>query len=176
METDPRDMLHVGQVSVVSAATASARAAFDDFKGHVSGDMQMVFPAMGYWHTFWVPKVGDHVTVLRLPNGNQEGFVLGTHYTAANLPQGGAEGLIIIRSADGANSIILDALAGTMSVNFKDQIQVYAKRIDVEAEKINLAGEVNIQGNLTVSGNISNGGNMSTGGTHSDAVGGHCTC
>jgi len=186
---DKRDILHVGQISSVNVETASARAAFDDLQGLTSAPMQIVFPAMGKWQMFCVPKVGDHVNVLRLPNGKSEGFILGTSNTANNMPQNPKDGLVQLISDDLSCSIRLDADSGTLEVLFKESIsekskerkitaeqsiEISAEEITVRAPKIKLVGEVEIEGNLKVTGNIENDGNMTTSGQHTDAAGTHC--
>lgn len=163
---DVRDILHVGQISSVNPETATAKVAFDDLDGYVSPDMQIIFPAMGRWKAFWTPSVGDHVAALRLPNGIQEGFVLGTQYTASNLPNEGTGGLITIVSEDGQSRIWLDADAGTLTLRL-------GREITINAPDIKLAGNVQVDGNLSVTGDITNNGNMQTNGIHIDSNGRH---
>lgn len=177
---DARSLLHVGQISSVSPETASARVAFDDLDGHVSGDLRIIFPAMGRWRICWTPKVNDHTTVLRLPNGIQEGFILGTHYTGSNLPEEGADGLITLISEDGQNVICLDALTGALSMEVRAGVDIKGKKIVLEAEELTIRastlkfiGNVQVNGNLSVTGDITNSGNMQTTGVHTDRNGRH---
>jgi phage baseplate assembly protein gpV len=83
---DNRVALHQGQTTERDVKSASARVGFDDLSGTVSGFMQVLFPAAGGWNFFYTPKEGDQVVVSRLPNGAEEGYILGKVYTAGKMP------------------------------------------------------------------------------------------
>jgi len=84
------DFVRIGQVSSVNAKTCSCRVAFDDLTDigapMTSYPLQIVQRRTVKCQKFDLPEVGEHVLCLFLPNGNQEGFVLGSFYTANNLP------------------------------------------------------------------------------------------
>ena len=137
-----KDILHVGQISEHNNKTASCRVAMDDFEGMVSGHMQMLFPASGHWNFFCIPKEGDHVAIVRLPNGPAEGYILGKPYTADNMPQGGSDGLFLMVSADGNNIIKFDALNGTMDIKFAQGATLKFKNLDITVEQnVNIKAE-----------------------------------
>ena len=190
------NILHVGQVSSVDLKTASCRVAYDDLDGHVSADLQILYPALGMWRVFYVPKPSDHVTVLRSPNGNEEGFLLGTRYTATNMPGSAEEGQIILVSNDSETIIALDAKTGAVSVKCKDvsinaagETVIDSKGILIEATeeiivtspKIKLSAKdfiietdlLTVEGNLFVNGDVENTGDMKTIGQHVDGIGIH---
>jgi len=127
-----KSMLHHGQVSERNVKNASARVAMDDFDGMVSGSMQVLFPAIGGWNMFYTPKEGDHVVMSRLPNGQQEGHILGKVYTASKMPQNGAVDIILLVSDDGKNVIRLDGVNGTMDIICDQGCSLKAKNIDIE--------------------------------------------
>jgi phage baseplate assembly protein V len=135
--------------------------------------MQMLFPAAGKWRIFFIPQKGDHVASMRLPNGNEQGFILGTYYSESNMPVDGAEGVYQIISADGENRIRLNA-DGTMEIEFKDSINIKSPNIAIETGNMSIKAEsFNLDGSMNITGNISNDGDMTTGGKHTDGVGEH---
>ena len=199
---DTREMLHVAQVSKISAETGSSRVAFDDMDNMVSNDYQHIYPSMGKWRMHFIPQEGDHVAVLQPPNGKQEGLVLGTVFTAANLPPKAAgAGKVMIYSVNGENHIVLDA-EGNLKLEFKETVKEKFKNQEIEAEEgvkqksktleieaetitikansvtieapaIELKGDVKIDGDLKVTGDIKNDGDMKTEGVHTDSIGKH---
>jgi len=108
--------LRQGQISERDLASATARVAMDDLNKTVSGKLRVLFPAAGGWNFFWTPKEGDHVVMSKLPNGAQEGYVLGKVYTANKMPQGGEPNIILIVSDDGKNVIKFNADNGTLDL------------------------------------------------------------
>ena len=113
---DPRELLHTGQISERDEDAGACRVALDDFQGIVSGKMQLLFPAVDHWNFIAMPKPGDHVAMLRMPNGSQEGYIIGKPYTAENMPQGITPGKFGWVSSDGKNFILFDALKGTLDL------------------------------------------------------------
>lgn len=132
---DNSSLLHVGQVSERNVNNASARVAMDDFDGLVSGEMQVLFPAIGGWQIFFTPKEGDHVLMSRLPNGPAEGHVLGKVFTASRMPQGGAPDIILLVSDDGKNVVRFDAANGTMDMICDQGCSLKAKNLDIEVKE-----------------------------------------
>lgn len=128
---NPRDVLHEAQVSSNNIDSASSRVAYDDLNGHVSSDTQTMFPAMGRWQMFFLPKVGDHVAVLRLPNGKQEGFVVGTYNTAENMPINPADGLVQLISEDLKNMIQMFATEGNFNIKFREKMHQKCKNSEI---------------------------------------------
>jgi hypothetical protein len=107
----------------------------DDAQGLVSGQMQVLFPAIGGWNCFWTPKEGDHVVMSRLPNGTQEGHILGKVYTAGKMPQGGAENIILLVSDNGKNVIRFDADNGTLDLVVDQNGRLKLKNLDIEVKE-----------------------------------------
>jgi phage baseplate assembly protein gpV len=132
---DNRAILHHGQVSERDIKNASARVAMDDTQGLVSGQMQVLFPAIGGWNCFWTPKQGDHVVMSRLPNGTQEGHILGKVYTAGKMPQGGEPNIILLVSDDGKNVVRLDADKGTLDLIIDQNGKLKINNLDIEVAK-----------------------------------------
>ncbi|MDR0584500.1 MAG: hypothetical protein LBG57_09160 [Treponema sp.] len=133
---DNRAIFHHGQVSERDITNASARVAMDDAQGLVSGQMQVLFPAIGGWNCFWTPKEGDHVVMSRLPNGTQEGHILGKVYTAKKMPQGGKKNIILLVSDNGKNVIRFDADKGTLDLVVDQDGRLKLRNLDIEVKKL----------------------------------------
>lgn len=132
---DTRGMLHQGQVSERNVNNATARVSMDDFGGHVSGEMQILFPAIGGWNMFFTPKEGDHVAMARLPNGHVEGYILGKVYTGNKMPQGGKPNIILLVSDNGKNVIKFDADKGTLDLIVDQDASVRCKTLNIEVSE-----------------------------------------
>jgi phage baseplate assembly protein gpV len=128
-------MLHQGQTTQRDVNSASARVGFDDLSGTVSGFMQVLFPAAGGWNFFWTPKEGNQVVTSRLPNGTEEGYILGQVYTAGKMPQGGKPNIILIVSDDGKNIVRFDADNGTLDLFVDQEGTLKFKNLDIEVKE-----------------------------------------
>jgi phage baseplate assembly protein gpV len=135
MYSDNRSFLHQGQTSERDIKNASARVAMDDFNGTVSGKLQVLFPAIGGWNMFFTPKEGDQVVIARLPNGQEEGYVLGKVYTANKMPQNGAPNIILLVSDDGKNFFRFDADKGTLDLTVDQDGKLKFKNLDIEVDE-----------------------------------------
>jgi phage baseplate assembly protein gpV len=132
---DNRSALHQGQVTERNIKSASARVGFDDLAGTVSSFLQVLFPAAGGWNFFYTPKEGDQVVVSRLPNGAEEGYILGKVYTAGKMPQGGEPNIILLVSDNGKNVIKFDADKGTLDLICDQDCSLKANNLDIEVKE-----------------------------------------
>jgi phage baseplate assembly protein gpV len=144
--------LHQGQASERDVNSATARVAMDDLGGTVSGKMQVLFPAAGGWNFFWTPKEGDHCVFSKLPNGSQEGYVLGKVYTGNKMPQGGEPNIILIVSDDGKNVIRFDADKGTLDLVVDQTMTEKINNVETEIKE-NRKTEIGIDDDLAIEGN-----------------------
>jgi phage baseplate assembly protein gpV len=128
-------MIQQGQTSERDVNTATARVAMDDLGGLVSGKMQVLFPAIGGWNMFFTPKEGDHVVISRLPNGQEEGYILGKVYTGKKMPQGGEPNIILLVSDDGKNVIKFDADKGTLDLVVDQDASIMCKNVNIEVSE-----------------------------------------
>ena len=128
-------MMRQGQVSERDVNTATARVASDDLNGHVSGKMQVLFPAIGGWNCFWTPKEGDHVVISKLPNGSSEGYVTGKVYTGNKMPQGGEPNIILLVSDNGKNVVRFDADKGTLDLIVDQDAKVMCNTLNIEVKE-----------------------------------------
>jgi phage baseplate assembly protein gpV len=145
--------LRQGQASERDVNSATARVSMDDLGKTVSGKLQVLFPAAGGWNFFWTPKEGDHVVISKLPNGAQEGYVLGKVYTGNKMPQNGAPNIILIVSDDGKNVIRFDADNGTLDLVVDQDVSVKCKNVNVEVSETATVKAKNA--NITIEENAS---------------------
>jgi phage baseplate assembly protein gpV len=124
----------------------------DDLGGNVSGKLQVLFPAAGGWNFFWTPKEGDQVVISKLPNGAQEGYVLGKVYTGNKMPQGGEPNIILIVSDDGKNVVKFDADKGTLDLVVDQTKTEKIKNVETNIDE-NRKTEIGIDDNLSIEGN-----------------------
>jgi len=129
---DNRRLLRQAQVSERDVSTATARVAMDDLNGHVSGKMQVLFPAIGGWNMFFTPKEGDHVVT---GNGQGEDYILGKVFTGNKMPQKGAKNIILLVSDDGKNVIRLDADKGTLDVVMDQNAGLMFNNLAIEVKE-----------------------------------------
>ena len=145
------DILRQGQTSERDVNTATARVAMDDLSKTVSGKLRVLFPAAGGWNFFWTPKEGDHVVVGKLPNGTQEGYILGQVYTGNKMPQGGAPNIILIVSENGKNVIRFDADNGTLDLVVDQTMTEKINNVKTEIKE-NRDTEIGVDDNLLIQG------------------------
>jgi phage baseplate assembly protein gpV len=157
---DNRSLFHQGQSTERNVNSASARVGFDDLDGTVSGFMQVLFPAAGGWNFFYTPKEGDQVVTSRLPNGAEEGYILGKVYTANKMPQGGAKDIFLMVSDDGKNVIKFDAANGTMDLICDQGSSIKCKSLAVEATEgvsVNAkTADINIENSANIKAKTAN--------------------
>lgn len=76
-----KNIVRVGTVSSVDANERTARVKFSDKNNLVSGPLKVLknSPLMASEITIdpWLPKVGELVLCVYLPNGESDGFVIG---------------------------------------------------------------------------------------------------
>jgi hypothetical protein len=127
--------IHQGQTTERNVKSASARVGFDDLAETVSGFMQVLFPAAGGWNFLFTPKEGDQTLVARLPNGAEEGYILGKVYTANKMPQGIKPNIFGMVSDNGKNLFIFDADKGTLDLIVDQDGKLKFKNLDIEVEE-----------------------------------------
>jgi len=132
---DNRSLLHQGQATERDVNTATSRVAMDDFDGYVSGKMQVLFPAIGGWNIFFTPKDGDHVVIIRQPNGQEEGYIIGKVYTGNKMPQGGEPNIFLMVSDNGKNIIKFDADKGTLDLVCDQDATLKFNNLNIEAKE-----------------------------------------
>jgi phage baseplate assembly protein V len=143
LRTPTEDIIRIGQVVNVNPNDATCRVAFDDMTDDgtplVSTPLKVVQHRTVDRQDFTLPTIGEHVVCIFLPNGYEEGFVMGSIYTSAsNLPRHGGEGLYNQTYSDGTQ-IEYDMNEKHLKVYCAGDITIEAKGVvTIKGEKVDL--------------------------------------
>ena len=154
---DMSNAIRVGQISSVNPRNNTCRVAFDDMsdpngKKFVSAEMQLLQHNTVNARNLTLPEVGEHVLCSCLPNGQEEGFILGSYYTASNMPEGHGPGVYRTEYADGT---VIEYDLGSNTARIKSQfyVEVEAKEVKVTTlEDIILTAERDVL--MTATANV----------------------
>lgn len=116
MSESPANIIHQGQVSSYDSKKHTARVAFDDWEGVVSGDLQIMQPGSTRMRVKQPLQVGDHVLCMFQANGLQEGYILGSPYTSSNMPDDGGDDDYVMSFPDKDVTIRINSSSGKVEV------------------------------------------------------------
>jgi phage baseplate assembly protein V len=163
----------------------------------ISQPLPVMFPAASGTRKASFPKIGADVDVMMLPNGDEDGYVIGCHYSTSNPPpitpdstRAAGEWFnldhtqypsgTIIEYDENTDTYKIDSVGpvnirttSNITINGVDITITASGAITIKGATITLDGPTTIEGDLTVNGNISNVGDMSTTGVHIDSLGPH---
>ena len=149
--TKTEDIIRIGQVSSIYPEQGTCRVAFGDMQDDgtplVSAPLRILYHRTVDRQDFTMPAVGEHVLCVFMPNGYEEGFVIGSFYTSAsNLPSRGYDGIYSTAYSDGtevrydmnekaltvhsAGDLTITA-AGDININATGNVRVAGARIDL---------------------------------------------
>lgn len=191
-DNDKRNQIFkIGEVSSVNPAKCTARVVFSDEDGLVSYDLPVMQRNTIANKDFAMPEVEEDVLCVFLPDGPEDGFILGSFYAGEITPpesDGNKRTVVfaddtrisydrdkhILTVTIGETSIVADQSnvnvacsgtadisAGTVNATASGNATISASSATVKASTINLTGNVTVQGNLTVSGNVTSAGSVS---------------
>lgn len=80
------NLIRLGRVSSVDAASCTARVAFEDQSGVVSANLPVIVRGAAETQDYWMPAIGEQVVCVFLSNDCSQGFILGTPYSRKNTP------------------------------------------------------------------------------------------
>ena len=165
-EESVREIVKVGEVSSVDYENGTARVVFDDEEGYVSNDLQVLQRNTQDTQGLWMPDVGEDVVCLFLPNGNEDGFIVGSFYADEITPPKSGENKRYVTFKDGAE-FEYDWKEHRLTARIGDtEIVADGNSVSISgASKIKVnVPEIDFVGNLKVDGNIDSTGTMSAGG------------
>lgn len=147
------NLVRIGTISSINSKQAKARVMFEDRDNVVSKELNLLFQRTIGTQDYVIPKVGEQVVCLLLPNGLEEGYILGSFYTKKNIPPANDENKRLIIFEDGS---LLEYDNGRITINATKDVNI------ISAENINItaANNVTINGNLQVNGNINASGSI----------------
>ena len=85
LEARVDNMVRVGHVVGIDEGRGTVRVRFGDADGTISYDLPVLFPKTHHDQCLHMPDLDEHVICVFLPNGQQEGFVLGAFYSASDV-------------------------------------------------------------------------------------------
>lgn len=147
------DLIRIGTVSSINPKNASARVLLEDRDNLVTGELKILFKRTLGTQDYSMIKVGEQVTCLFLPNGLEEGFIIGSYYTDKIIPPDNDEKKRLIKFEDGS---IVEYDDGEITIKATKNINILAAQsVNIEAPMgVSINGDVQVNGNINASGSI----------------------
>lgn len=98
---DVNNIFMIGKVSAIYPERATARVIFEDRDDMTSKELPIVFTRAFGVEIYAMPNVGEEVTCLFLPNGPEEGFIMGGYYNKKNPPPANNGNIKVIKFNSG---------------------------------------------------------------------------
>lgn len=163
-----KDLLKVGEVSSVDYDKCTARVVFDDEEGFVSNDLQVLQRNTLENQDYWMPDVGEDVVCLFIPNGEEDGFILGSFYADEITPPKNGATKRYVRFKDEAEfeydweAHKLTAKIGDTKITADESsVQISgASKIKVTVPDIDFVGNLKVDGTIESTKTISAGGEV----------------
>lgn len=95
------DLIMIGTITAIYPGEATARVSFSDRDDSTSKELPILFPRAKGIEVYAMPEVGEEVLCIFLPNGIEEGFVIGAYYNDVNKPPINDKNIKIIKFEDG---------------------------------------------------------------------------
>lgn len=158
--TELNKVIRIGTISSIDPKTATARVLFEERDNQVSFDLPIIFPRTKDTQDYFMPTVGEEVLCIFLPNGMEEGFVIGSYYNRykpETIPENN-EHKRLIKFKDGT-LIEYDTEKSKLTIDTIGEI-------NIKASNINIEGNVNVIGNINASGSIKDAGGNTANHSH----------
>ncbi len=122
------NLIRVGQVSSINAATGAVRVTFNDKDALVSAELPVLNRGSQAVKDYWLPDVGEQVVCVFLPNGKSltTGFVLGSFFSSVDRPPTSNLKMRIIDFGDGTN-ISYDRMSKALVITCSGTITIDSK-------------------------------------------------
>jgi phage baseplate assembly protein V len=139
------NMIRIGIVTQVYDDRATVRVQFPDDDEEVSWEFPVLQRKTLKDKGYWLPDIGEHVVVVMLPYGQEQGFVIGAIYSEAEKPPESTRDKKVVVFEDGTRieydrknhklyadvkGEIFIRATGNVSVVSDKNVLVKAKRID----------------------------------------------
>lgn len=142
-----QNIIRVGIVSSHNPENATVKVIFPDKDNTVSYDLSVLMAQTEKNKDYFIPDIGEQVLCLFLPNGIEEGFVIGSIYSNKNKPPVTDANKRHIKFEDGT-WVEYDRGNSTLTVSAVGDIKI------ISATNINIEGNVSVDGNITATGTI----------------------
>lgn len=134
-------VVRVGTVTSINATDCSARVQFKDRNGVVSYDLRVLVKNTLNQKDYWMPEVYEQVLCLFLPNGIEQGYILGSFFSRVTTPLADSEKIRKVTFDDGTaieydrdtNKLQIDISesAGQVVINCAGSVTVNGPKIDL---------------------------------------------
>ncbi len=142
-----QSIVRIGIVSSQNPENATVKVMFPDKDNTVSHDLAILVPQAGKTKDYFIPDIGEQVLCLFLPNGIEEGFVIGSIYSSKSKPPVTNSNKRHVRFDDGT-WIEYDGGNSTLTISAVGDIKI------ISATNIEIKGNVSVDGNITATGTI----------------------
>jgi len=180
------NVIRIGIVTQVYDDRATVRVQFPDDDEEVSWEFPVLQRKTLRDKDYWLPDIGEHVVVVMLPYGQEQGFVIGALYSDAEKPPESTRDKKVIVFEDGTrveydrknHRLYADVkgnvevkVSGKLTAEVQGRVLVKSSQeVTIQAPRINLKnnsptigymeGDFRIVGSLTVEGNVEVDGNI----------------
>lgn len=150
LEKQLNQIVRVGQVSSIDAGKGTARVQLPDSGKVISHNLPVLFSKTQDDKFYTMPDVGEQVLCVFLPNGLEQGFILGAIYSQMDSPPVNDPDKTHIKFKDGT-VLEYDRAAHKLSGQVVGDIDLTATKsakikagtvMNLEAPQINIAGNV----------------------------------
>lgn len=163
-----RDLIKVGEVSSVDTAKGTARVVFDDEEGIVSNDLQVLQRNTIENQGLWLPDVGEDVVCLFIPNGEEDGFIIGSFYSDEIEPpkDGATKRYVVFKDEaefvyDWESHELTAKIGNTKFKATQDSVEIESSNeIKVTAPAITFVGDLSVDGDVTTTGKVAADGEV----------------
>lgn len=157
-----RELVKVGEVSSVDYEKGTARVVFDDEEGFVSNDLQVLQRNTQDNQDFWMPDVGEDVVCLFLPNGMEDGFIVGSFYADEITPPESGENKRYVKFKDESEieydwekHRLLARVGKTQVEVTENSVHISgAENVKVSVPNIEFVGDLKVSGNVSANGEV----------------------
>ncbi len=174
------NVIRIGIVTQVYDDRATVRVQFPDDDEEVSWEFPVLQRKTFLDKDYWLPDIGEHVVVVMLPYGQEQGFVIGAIYSDAEKPPENTRDKKVIVFEDGTrieydrknHKLYADVkgdveakVSGHLTCEVKKEVLIKSStQVTIQAPKINLQnnsptigymeGDFLLEGTLTIRGHL----------------------
>jgi len=179
-DADMENVIRIGIVTQVYDDRATVRVQFPDDDEEVSWEFPVLQRKTLKDKDYWLPDIGEHVVVVMLPYGQEQGFVIGAIYSDAEKPPESTRDKKVVVFEDGTrieydrknHKLYADVkgdvevkVSGELTAEVKGNVLVKSStQVTIQAPKINLQnnsptigymeGDFLLEGTLTIRGHL----------------------
>ena len=127
------NIIRIGEIVSTNPANATARVKIEDADGMPSNPLRITYKCSLKNKEYLMPEIGEQVVCLFLPNGLEEGVILGCLYNAKDIPPINKQGVDHITYSDGT-VIEYDTNTHKLMANVKGDAEIISSaRVDITA-------------------------------------------